>query len=408
LEKYGHYGPIIRVYVGPFVWILMADLQSYQTVYMKSKSFQRGKMHQAVLHGSILVTDGMEWRRHRLAMTPFFAEEEVERFSSDILNIAKEEYDELENDKSFLLKDFSREITARVLMKCLFNVSVNKKNSEELKKFSSAINVISEGWVGICFLIKLVSPLSERTALMKNWINKKTAPLKNVIKEMKENPDPDCLWQQLTQNDKFTWEEFENESIGLMMAGFDTTTYSLCWIFHSLTKYPEIKSKLKQEIDSVLGGKIPTSADLKLLPYLEKVMLETFRLHPLNTYNSRTAIEQDSIGDYNIPKGSTLFTCSNAITNSVDNPHIFNPDRINEENIKQFSKIAMSSFGWGPHQCIGKYLAILEMKLIVVFLLQNGDIEVDLKTDQIFPHFPLNSPKKLSACIKKDRRLLIE
>jgi len=127
LEKYGHYGPIIRVYVGPFVWILMADLQSYQTVYMKSKSFQRGKMHQAVLHGSILVTDGMEWRRHRLAMTPFFAEEEVERFSSDILNIAKEEYDELENDKSFLLKDFSREITARVLMKCLFNVSVNKK-----------------------------------------------------------------------------------------------------------------------------------------------------------------------------------------------------------------------------------------------------------------------------------------
>jgi len=403
LEKYGHYGPVIRVYVGPFVWILLSDLQSYQTLFMKTKSFHRGKMHQAaglIAPNALFTTEGTEWRRQRLAMNPYFAEEEMERYCSDILNIAKEEIDELENDKPFLMKDFIRVITARVLMKCLFNVSVNKKNAEELKRFNDAIGVIGDQWVGIYLIIGLLCPILTKTTFMKNLMNKKTVPFKTVIKEMKENPSPDCLWQQLTQNDKFTWEEFENQSVGLMIAGFDTTTYSICWVFHSLTKYPEIKSKLKQEIDSVLGGKTPTSADLKHLPYLEKVILETLRFQPIATYASRTAIEQDSIGDYNIPKDITLFTTSDSVKNAVDNPHIFDPDRINEENMKQFSKIAMSSFGWGPHQCVGKYLAMLEMKLIIVTLLQKGDIKVDLTTDEINPHFPVRNPKKLTA-IKK-------
>jgi len=278
--------------------------------------------------------------------------------------------------------------------------SQQKKNAEELKRFNDAIGVIGDQWVGIYLIIGLLCPILTKTTFMKNLMNKKTVPFKTVIKEMKENPSPDCLWQQLTQNDKFTWEEFENQSVGLMIAGFDTTTYSICWVFHSLTKYPEIKSKLKQEIDSVLGGKTPTSADLKHLPYLEKVILETLRFQPIATYASRTAIEQDSIGDYNIPKDITLFTTSDSVKNAVDNPHIFDPDRINEENMKQFSKIAMSSFGWGPHQCVGKYLAMLEMKLITVTLLQKGDIKVDLTTDEINPHFPVRNPKKLTA-IKK-------
>jgi cytochrome P450 len=408
LEKYGHYGPLIRVYVGPFVWILASDLQSYQALLSKGKAFQRGKMFQAInliTPGALFVTEGTEWRRHRLAMSPFFAEEEFDRFRPEIWRIVKEEFDEKEDGKSLKVKDFVRGITSRVLMKSLFNVSVNKNNAEELKRFNSVIGIIDDCLAPL-ILVGFLAPILLRTTFMKNLVNKKTASFKQVIKDMKENPDPDCLWQQMTKNDKFTWEEFENESIGLIAAGFDTTTVALCWIIHSLSKYPEVKSKLKQEIDSVLGGEIPTSEDIKRLPYLERVIFESIRYHPVGLFNNRTAIEQDSIGDYQIPKDSTLFACAgNAIRNSVDNPDIFDPERFSDENMKQFSRIAMSNFGGGPHMCIGKYLALFEIKLIIVYILQHGDIEVDLTTDEINPHFPLNMPTHLTATIKKHKNI---
>lgn len=399
VKKYGHYGPVIRVYVGPFVWIIATDLQSYQNLLSKSKSFPRGKVQESgsiLAPGALFVTEGVEWRRHRLAVSPFFAEEELEKYCSDILEIVKEEYDELENEKPFIVTELSSIMTSRILMKILFKVSINKKNSEELKRFNEAVNVMGD-WLVVFVIFSMIFPALLRFSFVKNYLNQKKAPFRRIIKEMKESPNSDCLWKQLL-NEKFTWEEFENESVGLMIAGFDTTTYALCWILHSLTKFPEAKLKLKQEIDSVLSGRLPTAKDLKHLPYLEKVIFETLRYHPIILNLSRTSREQDSIGDYQIPKNFSLFAALPiAIRNAVDNPDKFDPDRFNEENIRQLSRIAMGTFGWGPHQCVGKHLALLEMKLIIIYLFQNGDIEVDLTTDTFNPHYPLKAPKKLSA-----------
>jgi len=228
---------------------------------------------------------------------------------------------------------------------------------------------------------------------------KKTAPFKQILQDIKENPNPESLWQQVTHIGKFTWEEFENESMGLLAAGFGSTSISLCWVLHSLTKYPSVKSKVKQEIDSVLGGRSPTTKDLDNLPYLEKFILETFRFHPIIRMNSRNAIEQDSIGEYQIPKGTVMYECPNyTIRTAVDNPDIFDPDRFNQENMKELSKIAMSTFSMGYHVCVGKNLALLELKLITVFLMQqNTEIDVDITKDYFNPCLPTKTPNLLTA-----------
>jgi len=221
---------------------------------------------------------------------------------------------------------------------------------------------------------------------------------------VKENTDPDCLWKQLEENGKFTWEEFENESIGLFFAGFETTSSVLCWVIHSLSKFPSVKSKLKQEIDSTLHGKQPTSKDLDSLPYLQKFILEALRYMEFIRMENRTSVEQGSLGDYQIPQGFSIFESTGyLIRNAVDNPDLFDPDRFNEENMKELSKIVLQTFGTGPRACIGKYIALLEIKLIIVFILQqNKDFEVDITLDQINIHLPTKSQSHLKAMIKSD------
>jgi len=229
----------------------------------------------------------------------------------------------------------------------------------------------------------------------KFYSKKKLVPFKNIITGIKENPDPDCLWRQLEVNGKFTWEEFEIESVGLLIGGFESISNTLCWILQYLTKFPSVKSKLRQEIDSTLHGKPPTPKDIDSLPYLQKFVLESLRYMEFFRMDSRWSVEQASLGEYQIPQGYSIFLSpGNLIRNSVENPDVFDPDRFNEENIKELSKIVLLTFGTGPRVCIGKYLTLLEINLMIVFLLQqNTDFEVDM-TANFNIHSPLKSPSK--------------
>jgi len=403
-NKYGHYGPVIRVFIGPFVWIMIMDYPSYVSLYHNTRSFSKlGTVQRAAVHivpGSLFITEGPEWRRHRTSMNPFFANEELGKYISAIFDIVREEHDALESDKPFALSVWSNAVTGRVIMKTLFDVNVNKKNPQEVKEFEEATNYMGD-WFGFYMISYCISPPFAKSKYWQDYINKRKEPFTRIINQSLRNADPDCFWHQLIQSGKLSWEEFQNEAVTLMLAGYETTRDTLCWVLHSLTKYPEVKSKLKNEISTVLNGRTPTPEDLKNLKYLDKVVLETMRLHDIILVGSRTPIQQDKIGDYLIPKDSTiLFSPHYVVKNSVDHPDEFDPERFTEDNYKELSKRALSAFGTGPHQCIGKYLAMLELKLITIYLIQNGEFEIDLKTDQINPHYPIKTPRKMSA-IKK-------
>jgi len=206
----------------------------------------------------------------------------------------------------------------------------------------------------------------------------------------------------LAKTGQFTWKEFESESLALFLAGFETTSNTQCYIFQCLSQNPDVRNKLKQELDTVLDGRFPTYEDFKNLPYLEKVLLECLRHHSLMIYNNRKAVEQDTVGDYIIPKGYQIWTSpSYVIRNIVDEPDTFNPERYNDENIKELSKKILSGFGSGPHTCIGKHLAMLELKLITAYVIaQNGNIEVDTKEYQHNIYYHLKAPRFLTA-VKK-------
>lgn len=72
--------------------------------------------------------------------------------------------------------------------------------------------------------------------------------------------------------------------------------------------YPDVQKKAQEEIDRVIGSEsLPVSSDLARLPYLEAIMKETHRWHPIIPMGiPHASTEEDTYRGYRIPKGAML------------------------------------------------------------------------------------------------------
>lgn len=74
-----------------------------------------------------------------------------------------------------------------------------------------------------------------------------------------------------------------------LAAGHETTSTSTTWALYKLTKYPHIQRKLRQELLECGHGDEPTMSELDKLPYLDNVVRECLRLHPVVPSTAREA-----------------------------------------------------------------------------------------------------------------------
>jgi len=400
------FGPVARVFIGPYPVVFVSGFGAYQELLTKSKSFQRGVFYRAVesfAQGALFTVEGSVWKKHRLAMSPFFQAGRIKAFSNAMVSIVDEELNSVPRDKIFFLQDLTHSITSRVLIKMMFKFDtsnippgVNTNKEEIVKVFGP--------WLGHAIVAGVVMPPLARWNIVKSYMAKQFRPFMEVITSLKTDSGDGNLWLELANPNptsglcKFTWEEFKTESVGLLQAGFDTTSNTLCWILWAIAKHPHVKDKLKQELNSVLGNRPPTVDDLAQLQYLDKVVFEALRRFGTADALNREAIVNDTIQGYTIPKGTQVFICpSYTVRHAFDRPLEFDPDRFTDENMAQFSKLVMNSFGSGPHECIGKHLALMELRLITARLVQIDSLQIDTAEPPVQVHSPINTPTKLDA-----------
>jgi hypothetical protein len=132
-------------------------------------------------------------------------------------------------------------------------------------------------------------------------------------------------------------------------------------------KLPKYKDK-QQEVDRVLQGRTPTSADLVKLPYSLQVFKETMRLYPPAYMVLREAIRDVEIEGYLVPKGDHVMLAVYTMQRNPEyfpDPDRFDPDRFTPENEKRLPRYAYIPFGGGPRICLGNHFALMEGHLII-------------------------------------------
>ncbi|WZZ86845.1 alkane hydroxylase MAH1-like [Brassica napus] len=175
-------------------------------------------------------------------------------------------------------------------------------------------------------------------------------------------------------NDKF----IRDVVLSLMLAGRDTTSSALTWFFWLLSKHPQVMTKIRQEINAKFD---PT--DLEKLVYLHAALYETMRLYPPVPFNHKSPSKSDVLpSGHKVEADSKIFISVYALgrMRSVwgEDASEFKPERWISENggLKREPSSKFLVFSAGPRTCLGKQLALLQMKMIVVEIIQNYDFKV--------------------------------
>jgi len=179
------------------------------------------------------------------------------------------------------------------------------------------------------------------------------------------------------QADEFDDRSLRDQILTVFFAGHETSATSLSWIHYLLHEHPEVRAKVRAEVDRVVGGRVPTSADLDSLTYTEQVINETLRLYsPIHSI-SRVALTDDFLGGYHIPAGTTIYVSLHAthrLRKFWPDPNRFDPDRFTAENVERRPRFAFIPFAAGHRNCVGASTAIVELKLAVAMIAQRYNL----------------------------------
>ncbi|KAF9872128.1 cytochrome p450 oxidoreductase [Colletotrichum karsti] len=152
----------------------------------------------------------------------------------------------------------------------------------------------------------------------------------------------------------------------LFSGGADTSVAAIAAFFLAMTKFPDVQKKAQEEIDRVIGSqRLPNVHDRENLPYIEAVVMEVLRWHPIGPMGLPHASSEDAVyGGYRIPKDSYLMPNIWWFTHDPDvysDPFEFRPERfLQSEPETDPRKFA---FGFGRRVCSGKMLAETSMYL---------------------------------------------
>ena len=195
---------------------------------------------------------------------------------------------------------------------------------------------------------------------------------------------PDLLSMLMNAVDEETGERMDDvqlrdEVMTLFLAGHETTSNALTWTLWQLASLPAIESQLRAEIDDVTQGAEPSVEHVMRMPYLDAVLKESMRLYPPVWIVTRSAEVDDIVGGHPIHKGDFVFV-SAWVTHRHPklwpNPTTFDPARFLHDDDTR-PKYAYFPFIGGPRKCIGDFFATLEMKLLLIMILQRVRIALE-------------------------------
>ncbi|MCJ1281918.1 hypothetical protein MMC26_001241 [Xylographa opegraphella] len=184
-------------------------------------------------------------------------------------------------------------------------------------------------------------------------------------------------------------ENIVHNMITFLVAGHETTSGLLSFLFALFLKYPETYNTAQKEVDEVVGKGSISYEHMSKLPYLTACLRETLRLYPTAPGFSVAPISKDRneypiyIGKerYEVHFGQPIGVILPRIHRDPavwgEDAEVFKPERMLEEKFSKLPPNAWKPFGNGTRACIGRAFAWQEAHIVVAMLLQNFNFRRD-------------------------------
>jgi cytochrome P450 len=348
------------------------------------KSPSHRKSLQPLLGDGLFVSDGDAWRRRRRIVAPIVHISRMSEFVPIIVDSACKARERWAGQNAPAEIDALREmaqLTAEIICRTIFGRQLGRERAiEVVEGFSDYQRRI--GQIDLPSLLGLPEWLPR---LRPPGVYRSAKRIHVVLDQLiaghrnsGDGDDPSIVGRLLDARDEETGAPLDaralrNEAAVLFMAGHETTANALAWTWYILSQTPEIEARLHAEIDQVLGGRLPTLADVPNLVYTRAIFDEVLRLYPPVPLLTREALCDEEFQGKRIRKGSLIVVCPWLLHRHRklwSKPDHFIPERFLPGGERPASKFAYIPFSVGPRICSGMAFGLTEAILCIATVAQ--------------------------------------
>jgi cytochrome P450 len=358
----------------------------------------------------LLTSEGEQWKRQRRLTQPAFHRDRVVLYASVMTTYAEQMLSLWQDGAVIDAHQEMMRLTLRIVVRALFDVE-----AEETEEISRSLNVMMRNSTGARLLFP---PFFRRLPVprmfeFRHAVRKLNDTVSRIIdlRRRNERDSGDLLSVLMEARDEdgshMDDQQLRDEVMTFLLAGHETTALALSWTWHLLSQDSQVEHKLHQELDRVVGGRIPTVSDLSSLTYTEGIIKESMRLYPPAWSIARTVIKDFELGGYRIPAGANVVMSQWIMHRDprfFSDPEKFDPDRWSNENLQKLPKFAYFPFGGGPRQCIGASFAMMEAVLLLATIAGRFELgKVEGKPIVPVPGLTLRPKEGIYVTLRKRR-----
>jgi len=331
-----------------------------------------------LLGQGLLISEGDFWRKQRRLAQPAFHRSRVNAYSPVMVDCAAGRMKEWRDGETRDMAEEMMKLTLEVAVQTLFGTSL-AKDAENIGKAMTFLMRRSLQLARSPFKIPVTWPTAANRRYRRD-LDYMDSLVYRIIEERKKTGGAgrnDLLTMLMAamneDGSRMTPKQLRDETMTLFLAGHETTALALGWTWYLLSENPQAEGKLHEELAGVLRGAPAGVADLERLPYLHAVVSESLRLYPPAYMLARANIAPVSVGEYEIPEGTTILS-SQWVTHRdaryFEQPEAFRPERWMDGLEDRLAGGTYYPFGDGPRRCIGQGFALLELGLVVARIAQ--------------------------------------
>ncbi|XP_043689597.1 cytochrome P450 94C1-like [Telopea speciosissima] len=175
--------------------------------------------------------------------------------------------------------------------------------------------------------------------------------------------------------------------ISFLLAGRDTVASALTSFFWLLAKHPEVGEAIRNESDRIMGSDQEEQASfeqMREMHYLQAAVYETMRLYPPVQFDSKFAQEDDVLPDGTVVRKGTRVTYHPYAMGRMEkvwglDSLEFKPERWLQNGVfRPENPFKYPVFQAGLRVCLGKEMALMEVKSVALALVRRFQLKVAL------------------------------
>lgn len=333
------------------------------------------KVFESTFGNGLFFSEGDFWKRQRKLSAPTFHHARIQMHSGRMMEHIARTLESWQGQSAISLSRHMRALTLGIVVDAIFHSDV----SASTEGIYQAMHAVGEA-IGKQATNPLLAALPDAFPLpvLKQKREASRALDAHIYRFIREHREAgvdtgDLISSLILAEDAETGErmsdqQLHDEVMTLFIAGHETSALILQAILIELARNPEAESALHAELDSVLGGRMPSFEDVARLPITKQVVKEGLRLYPAAWILLRQATAPIEVGGYALNKGTHVWVSPYVIQRDpayYDQPERFRPERWTAAFEDSLPRYANIPFGAGPRICLGNGFAMLEMQLAV-------------------------------------------